>query len=174
MQFGRCDILNLLAEVPVTADEGWRWEISKVPRPGKFSPIKRRKSNGNVFTYFILLMATKWTQGFPMVAEKGSIPGRKDWENCWDGCFGIWLVEKAKRKHSNLSLRPQLCVWPWISHLLWLGLIFPIWDGGLIKEEVRIWESCRLALEPWCYHLLTAALYSRPTCTYDFPPIKWQ
>lgn len=96
MQFGRCDILNLLAEVPVTADEGWRWEISKVPRPGKFSPIKRRNSNGNIFTYFILLMATKWTQGFPMVGEKGSIPGRKDSENYWDGCFGIWLVKEPR------------------------------------------------------------------------------
>lgn len=172
MQFGRCDILNLLPEVPVPADDGWHWEISKVPRPGKFSPIKRKKSNGNIFTRFMLLMVTVhpglrhgWKQSCH-TGEEGV------WQNLWTHGFGIWLMEEAKRRHLNLG--SGLHVWPWASHLPLLGLDLPIEDGGFVKEEVGVLESDRSGFERWFYHLLTAGLSFSSFCTYDSLSLKWQ
>ena len=98
MQFGRCDILNLLAEVPVTADDGWRWEISKVPRPEKFSPIKRRKSNWNIFTHFMLLLATRCAQGSPKAGKRDChTRERRNQENLWKHCLeSRWWKEPRK------------------------------------------------------------------------------
>ena len=128
MQFGRCDILNLLVEVPVIADEGWRWEISKVPRPGKFSPIKRRKSNWNVFAHFVLMMATKWTQAAAWLEREVPHQGEGT------------LVEEAKRGCSNLTLDLNyVCDLEKVTCPLWVS-ISPFEMEVLWK---RRWKLCK-------------------------------
>lgn len=132
MQFGRCDILNLLAEVPVIADEGWRWEISKVPRPEKFSPIKRRRSNWNVFTHFILMTATEWTQAAPWLEREVLRQGERA------------LVEEAKRGRSNLALDLNyVCDVEKVTCPLWVS-IFPLEMEVLWKGRWKLWKQIDL------------------------------
>lgn len=97
----------------------------------KFLPYQEEKIKRKYFHSFYIV------DGHPGLShgwrERFHTREKRLWENCWKGCSGIWLEEKAQRGHSNPSSRPQLCMWPWASHVAWLGLNFPICDRGFIR-----------------------------------------
>lgn len=143
MQFGRCDILHLLAGLPVIADDGWRWEISKVPRPGKFLLTEKGKIYLKYFYPFYSADGCKVNLGLLYGWRIGALsrqrtPQRSLKRLLWDVASG-----RSKDRSPYPPSAPPQCAWPWqIPSYCWVSAPHS-WE----RIPQWIWELNRLELE---------------------------